>query len=40
MEKSSRTSLSWPNIRRKSKRNGMLAPEAKDTGSEGGEDED
>ena len=40
VEKSSRTSLSWPNIRRKSKRNGMLAPEAKDTGSEGGEDED
>ena len=39
VEKSSRTSLSWPNIRRKSKRSGILAAEAKDTGSEGGEDE-
>ena len=40
VEKSSRSSLSWPNIRRKSKRSGILATEAKDTGSEGGEDEE
>ena len=40
VEKSSRTSLSWPNIRRKSKRSGILANEAKDTDSEGGKDED
>lgn len=40
VEKSSRSSLSWPNIRRKSKRSGILAAEAKDTGSEGGEDDD
>ena len=40
VEKSSRSSLSWPNIRRKSKRSGILATEAKDTDSEGGKDED
>lgn len=40
IEKSSRSSLSWPNMRRKSKRSGILATEAKDTDSEGGKDED
>ena len=40
VEKSSRNSRSWPNIKRKSKRNGILVAEAKDTGSENGEDDD
>ena len=40
IERSSRSSLSWPNIRRKSKRNGILPTEAKDTDSEGGKDDE